>query len=283
VYESWKADFNTCIDAAPATPEYKLLQLRQYLSGEALKCVQNLGHSAVAYQAAKPTLERKFGGRRRRIAIFIEELDQCRPIREGNSNDVEKFADLLDVAVVNLEDAKRWEELGTGTFLIKLQRKLPQVMLTNYHRWIYENNKDESVLSLRHWVIQEAEFHVIASETIKGVHSSNGDSKQSKNYQRTLHSRNESDSDINQTTKEACVNLTTNIKSHARFVIATMGVWACPVFKALEVSKRLEMVEEKKLCYCCLPHNHLGRTCFRKRKYSFKESKKQHHYLLHEE
>jgi hypothetical protein len=141
VYESWKAAFNACIDEAPATPEYKLLQLRQYLSGEALKCVQNLGHSAVAYQAAKATLERKFGGRRRRIAIYIEELDQCRPIREGNLNDVEKFVDLLDVAVVNLEDAKRWEELGTGTFRIKLQRKLPQVMLTNYHRWIYENTK----------------------------------------------------------------------------------------------------------------------------------------------
>jgi hypothetical protein len=43
------------------------------------------------------------------------------------------------------------------------------------------------------------------------------------------------------------------------------------------------MVEEKKLCYCCLSHNHFGRTCFRKRKYSFKECKKQHHYLLHEE
>ena len=36
-YEGWKAAFTACIDQAPATPEYKLLQLRQHLTGEALK------------------------------------------------------------------------------------------------------------------------------------------------------------------------------------------------------------------------------------------------------
>ena len=37
---------HACIDQAPATPGYKLLQLRQHLTGEALKCIKNLGHSA---------------------------------------------------------------------------------------------------------------------------------------------------------------------------------------------------------------------------------------------
>ena len=57
-YESWKAAFMACIDSAPATPEYKLLQLRQYLEGDALKCIENLGHSEAAYDAAKQQLER---------------------------------------------------------------------------------------------------------------------------------------------------------------------------------------------------------------------------------
>ena len=45
-----------CIDKAPATAEYKLLQLRQCLSGEALKVIESLGHSAAAYEAAKDRL-----------------------------------------------------------------------------------------------------------------------------------------------------------------------------------------------------------------------------------
>ena len=63
-YHSWKAAFHVCIDNAPATGEDKLLQLRQYLSGEALKVIDSLGHSATAYKAAKERLERKFGGAR---------------------------------------------------------------------------------------------------------------------------------------------------------------------------------------------------------------------------
>ena len=61
-YNNRKAAFMACIDQAPATTEYKLLQLCQHLSGEALKAIENLGHSAAAYQIAKERLERKFGG-----------------------------------------------------------------------------------------------------------------------------------------------------------------------------------------------------------------------------
>ena len=55
--QSWKAVLLACTDSAPATGEYKLLQLRQYLTGEALKMNENLGHSAFAYEAAKKCLE----------------------------------------------------------------------------------------------------------------------------------------------------------------------------------------------------------------------------------
>ena len=102
-YENWKAAFLACIDKAPATPEYKLLQLRQYLSGEAIKVIENLGHSAAAYEAAKSRLERKYGGTRRQIALYIEELESFRPIRMGDAKDLERFADLLDIAVINLK------------------------------------------------------------------------------------------------------------------------------------------------------------------------------------
>ena len=70
-YQSWKAAFLDCIDNAPATPEYKLLQLRQYVSSEALQTIESLGHSVTAYKAAKEWLERKYGGRRRQIAVYL--------------------------------------------------------------------------------------------------------------------------------------------------------------------------------------------------------------------
>ena len=102
-YENWKAAFLACIDQARATAEYKLLQLRQYLSGEALKSIENLGHSSTPYEAAKSRLERKYGGTRCQIAIYLEELENFKPIHTGYAKDIEKFADRLDIAVVNLK------------------------------------------------------------------------------------------------------------------------------------------------------------------------------------
>ena len=81
-YDSWKAAFMACIDKAPATKEYKLLQLRQYLSGEALNCIDKLGHSASAYDTALQRLERKFGGHRRQVARYLEELENFYPMKE---------------------------------------------------------------------------------------------------------------------------------------------------------------------------------------------------------
>ena len=80
-YGSWKAAFMACVDKAPATLEYKLLQLKKYLSGEALKAVESLGHLAEAYEAAQSRLERKYKGQRRQINLYMVELDQFRPIR----------------------------------------------------------------------------------------------------------------------------------------------------------------------------------------------------------
>ena len=103
-----------CVDNALATAEYKLLQLRQCLAGEALKAIENLGHSATAYHTAKEKLERKFGGHRRQIALYLEEVDNFRPIRPGNYKEIEKFADLPDITIVNLREANRFEELNDG-------------------------------------------------------------------------------------------------------------------------------------------------------------------------
>ena len=143
-YPNWRAAFQACVDSAPATPEYKLLQLRQYLSGEALQSIENLGHSAVAYDAAKERLDRKFGGKRRQIVVYLEDLQNFKQIRTGNAKDLEKFADLLDVAIINLKEAGQNQELGDGSPYNKLQRKLSESMLAQYHRWAFENSITES-------------------------------------------------------------------------------------------------------------------------------------------
>lgn len=94
--------FMVCVDKGPATVEYILLQLKKYLSGETLEVVENLGHLASAYEAAKGSLERKYRGQCCQVNLHLEELDQFCPIWPSNAKDIDILADLLHVLVTNL-------------------------------------------------------------------------------------------------------------------------------------------------------------------------------------
>ena len=150
--EAGKAAFYSCVDKARATPEYKLLRLHECLQGEPLKVIENLGHSAAAYEVAKSRLERKYGGKRRVLTLRLEELDAFKQLREGNEKDLERFAELLDVIVVNLTDANQEAELGSGSFYITLQRKFNKTLLSKYKQWVCDNHRTESVKTLREFI-----------------------------------------------------------------------------------------------------------------------------------
>ena len=122
-----------CVDKAPTSSEYKLLQLRQYLSEEAIRVTESLGHPTTAYQATKERLERKYGGQRRQVALRLQERDRFHPIRRGHTKNIDLFADLLDTAFINLRETGGLEELLNGTLYTKLQKKIPEQKLTQFY------------------------------------------------------------------------------------------------------------------------------------------------------
>ena len=272
-YHSWKAAFLSCIDSAPATGEYKLLQLRQYLSGEALKTIENLGHSGAAYEAAKERLERKFGGMRRQISIYIEELENFHQIRVGNAKDLEQFSDLLDIAMINIKESNQDQELGNGTLYTILRRKLPQSILANYHRWVYDNNVTQSVATLRQWVIPESEFQTVASETVHGVTGKMSDAQTTPPRQGQRNTRTFfGDSRHNRTKKTQC----------CQACGGDHQIWTCQVFKQKSISDKWDIAKRCQLCFRCLAEGHSGRKCPRSRQCGQNGCKALHHRLLHQ-
>ena len=265
-YESWKAAFMACVDKAPATPEYKLLQLKQCLSGEALRTIQNLGHSAASYEVAKARLERKFGGQRRKVALHLEQIERLKPMQDENARKLEKIADMLDMVIVNLEEAGRDEELGNGVLYVTVQKKFAESLLVRYHRWIHENQKRESVLALRDWMLQEVEFLTTASETIHGF-MSRPDSRRKKNFnQQTYFGRN----DKSKSRSKACPKCG-----------GCHGMWNCNKFRELQPWQRWNVAKQFKLCFRCLDQDHIGSSCPATRVCGKEGCQKTHHELLH--
>ena len=194
---------------APSTGEYKLLQLRQCLSGEALNVIESLGPPAAAYDAAKERLERRYGGKRRQVAIYLKDLDKFPQIRPGNAHDLQQFADLLEIAIINLKGPGYHNELGNGFLYCKLQTKLTEYMLANYHRWVFETQTPESVVALKTWVFQECAFQTIASETVHGItgifrNHQSSPASQTCNSQRTFFGEMIGYNSINNTSCQIC-------------------------------------------------------------------------------
>ena len=61
---------NEFVGKTNMSPEYKLLQLKEILEGEATEVTHGLGYSQEAYKCALERLERKFGGSRREKRLF---------------------------------------------------------------------------------------------------------------------------------------------------------------------------------------------------------------------
>ena len=272
MYPSWKAAFLACIDKAPVTSEYKMLQLRQYVTGEALTAIENLGHSASAYEAAKHRLERKYGGKRRKKAIFLDDIEQFQQVREGNAEDLEHFADLLDLMIINLNEAGEDQDLGNGSFYIQLQRKLPQSLLAKYHRWLFENNVAESVEALKTWVTEESRFQIIASETVNGL------TRQNISAQSNESNRN--------SVEHKTFFMNTRTSQPATFCQACTGqhrIWECQVFIQKDASERWAFAKRFNLCFRCLAEEHEGKSCRKTRRCGQNSCHKVHHRLLHVE
>ena len=263
-----------CVDTGPSTGEYKLLQLRQGLSGEALNVIESLGYSTAAYEAAKERLERRYGGKRRQVAIYLEDLDKFPQIRPENPQDLKQLADLLEIAIINLKETGYHNELGNGFLYGKLRTKLTESLLAKYHHWVFETQTPESVLALKTWVVQESAFQTIASETVNCITdtfrnnwSKSPQNSHTFNNQRTFFGEMIDHYSINNTACQVC-------RSDHR-------IWTCPIFIEKSLSQRWDTAKRFKLCFRCLGDGHRGKSCQGSQPCGRNGCQKSRHVLLH--
>ena len=66
----------------------KMARLRQSLAGTAHETIRGLGVSDPEYKEAKEILQLKFGGERRKLQAYVDQIEKMPPLK---SNDVHSF------------------------------------------------------------------------------------------------------------------------------------------------------------------------------------------------
>ena len=115
------------------------------MTGEAAETIKRLGYSEAAYETAKARLLRKYGGSRRQVQGHLEELKKMKTLREDDAKGLERFADTLERAVINLKENDRQSDLRDETLYTIILEKIPERLLALYYRWIKENQERESL------------------------------------------------------------------------------------------------------------------------------------------
>ena len=231
------------------------------------------------YEEAKQILEAKFGGERRKLQAYMDQIEKMPPLRSNDVQSFEKFADLVPIAVVKLQAEGRTGELQDGALHSLLVKKFADSQVESYSHWLREHKQARSVLSLRDWLKEEVRIRVeavemahriaaepaeVARASVKRVERGGGS--------RTLFSMDNDQrrKTLGPTTKPPCV-----------YCGGNHGVWSCRRFQSLGVDKRWDVAKDKRLCFRCLASNHEGRDCTRARSCDINGCRRNHHYLLH--
>ena len=269
-FEYFWATFESIVDETDEPAKYKMIRLKSCLEGKAEEAISKLGFSEEAYKEAKNTLKRRFGGERRQLQNYLEDVKKIKPLQEGSIQELEKFADILVSIIVTLREHNRSSDLEPGSLLFSLVvEKISKTMLSRYFRWASENHRLESLETLRDWITEESEYQVKALESIEGLGAKAKHKEDDRRKNRTFTA-------FTGRRKEA-----SEFQRKCYLCQGNHGIWSCQQFKDANVDERWRIAKDKRLCFRCLCNSHQGKDCVRAGECGENGCRRSHHRLLH--
>ena len=273
-FEDFWALFRSLVDESVEPANLKMARLRQCLTGNALEAIRGLGVSSTEYEEAKEILKTKYGGARRLLRAYMDQLEQMPAIRSNDIHTLEKFADLVRITVVKLQAEGKDGELGDGTLHSLMVKKLHDRQLETYGRWLNDRAREKSVIAFRDWLKDEVRFRVEAAEMANGIEPKTFETAKSTKVSRSWKNAKFTH----------CCNREWNKKDAASlFSLSESRSW-CLVLQAVYdkgVDDRWQFAKERKLCFRCLASDHRGKDRRKSRTCGIDGCPRNHHRLLH--
>ena len=272
-FEEFWCLFDSLVDKSSEPVNIKMARFRECLSGRALEAIRGLGVSEAEYKEAKEIIQSKFGGERRQLRAYMEELEKTQPLRNNDVSSFDRFTDLVRVTVAKLKAEGREAELGEGSLHGQLVKKLSSQQVESYSRWLNVHSKTPSVTNLCDWLKKEVAIKMEAAEMAHGLEQKPlGDppfKRASGLKPRTFFSEVDKKSNQQRPPCQFCGQ-----NSHP--------IWYCKKYEALVVDQRWKTAKEKALCFRCLSKDHHRKDCRRTGRCGVDGCSLSHHHLLHD-
>jgi hypothetical protein len=271
-FEEFWCLFESLVDKSTEPVNIKMARFRECLSGRALEAIRGLGVSEAEYNEAKEIIQSKFGGERRQLRAYMEELEKTPPLRNNDVASFDRFTDLVRVTVAKLKAEGREAELGEGSLHGQLVKKLSGLQVESYSRWLNVHNKTPSVTNLCEWLKKEV---AIKMEAVEMAHGLEQKPLSDPSFKRG--------NGLRPRTFLTEVDKYGQQRPPCQFCgQSNHPIWYCKKYAALVVEERWKTAKEKKLCFRCLSKDHHGKDCRRTGRCGINGCSLSHHHLLHD-
>jgi hypothetical protein len=282
-YQDWRAQFDIFVHQAEVPHHFKMVMLKQAVTGKASQLIERLGYSEPQYEMALTKLEQRYGGEKRQLQRQIESIISLPTVREENLTELEDTANRLCDVVAKLVDHGLAKELsGTSSLYTLVLQKMPEGLMLKY----YDNLKEDSfqkdgLAKFTDWLnghvcrrIELAEIQKNARKTLRPEKSKNDKTRSSVHASQAAKTQKRKGiSQVHSTSDEVGSSPTADKSAYdvIQCPICEKGphlVNKCRQWWSYSISERWNIAKDKGLCYRCLGTNHRGRNCRQSKKWT---------------
>ena len=259
----WFGMFEAMIHNTPMSETEKITHLQHACVGRAKAEITGFGYKGTMYNDALEALRERFGKRQFVVRAHLETLQRAQPIVENNLTSVRKLASSVRAVVLTFEDLGYDGDLSAVSNCEMIVQKFSNSMKFRWAKHLTKRGIDQPSLRIvNDWLQEEVKTYEWVGEL--------------RPQKSARESTNVSVSDF--ATKAQIQNSSNRL--NCPFEDGNHVVPDCPKFLAMPVDKRIEMVQQHKLCFVCLKKGCWIKRC-RCTRCGEGECRANHHKLLH--
>ena len=247
-YPRFKSDFITYV--LPTTNRTSAPYiLRSCLTGEPLESIKSVDDNLDEMWAR---LDEKYGDPTKITDVVINAIQNCKPIKEGESRKLLEFITTVEDGYRDLKRLGLQSEITTTSSVSIIERKLPNDIKKEWSKIVCSTTIDKSdkFSNLLTFLLEQRK--IIEYETSE-LRATNQSTEEATNYVSATAKATNSEGKRS-TSPIKCI-------IHDK---GTHGTSECKVFLAKTVEERKQTLKDKKACWSCLRTGHRYKDCKRK-------------------
>ncbi|XP_077992825.1 uncharacterized protein LOC144446858 [Glandiceps talaboti] len=290
-FQDWREQFEVFVNQVEMPVRFKMVMLKNSLTGQPLQLVSRLGYTDHQYKMALTKLEQRYGGERRQLQHHLNALIALPTVREDNLKGLEDLTNRLCDTVAKLADSGHEAELvGTSTLYTLVLQKVPDSLLIQYYD-TRPRTREDGLSAFVDWLNQQVCIRLELAEIKEKPRKSQIEpSKSSTGYRKPQSSNTHSSeatpthsgkSKTNPNSSSGMPTSTPTTELSCPLCKEAHHVVKCEQWNSISVDERWKLAKEKGLCYRCLKANHRGRNCHDASKCEIDGCVRTHHKHLH--